>query len=242
MKKVSAILLAFLMILTLLAGCGSKTEEAAAPSEPEQAPVEDAAPSSEPASVNTTILKEADDKMINTYTLLAVNPDAPFADADGNPVEDVSINTAGAEALIDWLLTEESLELLREKRIRQCRFEFHADLSFDEAVERLEKFDPEDQPFVPCEVRRYGEKRICFRVFDRFFFRTDERASLSVLMEGTDGLGVDILAVASGSRSGLSNDRFSGVNLAFVEELKRHMGLDVPKAGIKEKLRRYFKE
>ena len=111
MKKVSAILLAFLMILTLLAGCGSKTEEAAAPSEPEQAPVEDAAPSSESASVNTTILKEADDKMINTYTVLAVNPDAPFADADGNPVEDVSINTAGAEALIDWLLTEESLEL-----------------------------------------------------------------------------------------------------------------------------------
>ena len=101
MKKVSAILLAFLMILTLLAGCGSKTEEAAAPSEPEQAPVEDAAPSSESASVNTTILKEADDKMINTYTLLAVNPDAPFADADGNPVEDVSINTACAEALID---------------------------------------------------------------------------------------------------------------------------------------------
>jgi len=57
--------------------------------------------------VNTTILMEADDAMINNYSLLAVNPEAPFVDADENPVEDVYVNTVGADALINWLLSEE---------------------------------------------------------------------------------------------------------------------------------------
>ena len=61
--------------------------------------------------VDTCILKEADDDMINNYSLLAVNPDAPWVDADGKPVADVTINTAGAEALINWLLSEEGQEL-----------------------------------------------------------------------------------------------------------------------------------
>ena len=61
--------------------------------------------------VDTMILKEADDNMINTYTLLAVNPDAPFVDADGNAVEDVELNTVGAAALINWLLSEEGEDL-----------------------------------------------------------------------------------------------------------------------------------
>lgn len=62
-------------------------------------------------AVDLGILKEADDNMINNYTLIAVNPEAPFTDADGNPVSDVAINTAGAEALIDWLLSAEGNEL-----------------------------------------------------------------------------------------------------------------------------------
>ena len=61
--------------------------------------------------VDTCILKEADDNMINTYTLLAVNPEAPFVDADGNAVTDVQLNTTGAAALINWLLSEEGEEL-----------------------------------------------------------------------------------------------------------------------------------
>lgn len=60
-------------------------------------------------TVNTVILKEADDSMINTYTLIAVNPEAPFKDADGNAVSDVALNTAGADALIEWLLSEEGI-------------------------------------------------------------------------------------------------------------------------------------
>ena len=61
--------------------------------------------------VNTVILKEADDDMINNYSLLAVNPEAPFVDADGKEVKDVQLNTVGAEALINWLLSEEGQEL-----------------------------------------------------------------------------------------------------------------------------------
>ena len=61
--------------------------------------------------VNTVILKEADDKMINNYSVIAVNAEAPFVDADGNEVSDVAVNTAGADALIQWLLTEEAVAL-----------------------------------------------------------------------------------------------------------------------------------
>ena len=64
--------------------------------------------------VDTCILKEADDKMLNTYTAIAVNPEAPFTDADGNAVSDVALNTAGADALIQWLLSQEVLDLAGE--------------------------------------------------------------------------------------------------------------------------------
>ncbi len=89
MKKTLALLLALATLLALCA-CGQKQETLV---------------------VDTCILKEADDAMINTYTLLAVNPEAPFADADGNPVADVNLNTVGAAALINWLLSEEGENL-----------------------------------------------------------------------------------------------------------------------------------
>ena len=60
-------------------------------------------------TVNTVLLKEEDDSMINTYTLIAVNPDAPFTDADGNAAEGVALNTAGADALVEWFLSAEGI-------------------------------------------------------------------------------------------------------------------------------------
>ena len=58
---------------------------------------------------NLTILKEEADDMKNTYSLLGVNPDAAaFADTD------VAINTEGANALIDWLLSDEAAALIKE--------------------------------------------------------------------------------------------------------------------------------
>ena len=93
MKKTVSLLLALVMLLALCA-CGGRQSAPAATEADANIP-------------DTCILKEADDNMINTYTLLAVNPDAPFVNADGAPVTDVALNTAGAAALINWLLSEE---------------------------------------------------------------------------------------------------------------------------------------
>lgn len=58
---------------------------------------------------NLTILKAEAEDMKNTYSLLGVNPDAAaFADTD------VEINTEGANALIDWLLSDEAAALIAE--------------------------------------------------------------------------------------------------------------------------------
>lgn len=119
-KMPLAILLTFVLMCCALAGCKGKDSERAKTTETssmaagetslrETESKETAASetSAGEKGVNTVILKEADDKMINTYTLIAVNPEAPFTDADGNPVSDVAINTAGAEALIQFFLSEE---------------------------------------------------------------------------------------------------------------------------------------
>ena len=113
MKKTLAFLLALVMVLGLCA-CGASNAPAAT-----QAPAATEAPaavgteaSAEPvAAVDTKILYEADDSMLNTYTVIAVNPEAPFTDADGNAVADVAVNTAGADALIHWLLSQTALDM-----------------------------------------------------------------------------------------------------------------------------------
>lgn len=123
MKKLLVWLLLLAMTLSLFAGCSSQeavTEQPAATEPAEEAPVEET-PAQETAAseeteapaaaLQTVILKEQDDSMINTYTLIAVNPEAPFTDADGNAVSDVAINTAGAQALIQWFLSEEGISL-----------------------------------------------------------------------------------------------------------------------------------
>ncbi|MBR6529607.1 MAG: substrate-binding domain-containing protein [Firmicutes bacterium] len=90
MKKLLSLLLVLAMVLSF-AACGTGDE-----------------------GVNLTILIEEDDSMINTYSLLAVNPEAPFVDADKNPVQDVELNTAGADALINWMLSEEAADLIKD--------------------------------------------------------------------------------------------------------------------------------
>lgn len=111
MKKPLALFLTMAMTVCLLAGCGS-TQTAASASASTAAPTSAAASSeAKTASVNTSILMEADDNMINTYTMIAVNPKAPFVDENGKAVDGVSINTAGAAALIEWMLSDEALNL-----------------------------------------------------------------------------------------------------------------------------------
>ena len=112
MKKTLSLLLALVMIFALGA-CGQAAAQPTPTPAPTEAPVATATPAPETA-LNTVILKEADDNMINTYTLLAVNPDAPFTDADGKAVTGVAINTAGAEALIDWMLSPAASALIAD--------------------------------------------------------------------------------------------------------------------------------
>ena len=106
MKKIVSLLLVAVMLLGLVAcGAAKPAETQASETTAAPAPVETAAPATEAPTeaalvVDTCILKEADDKMLNTYTAIAVNPEAPFTDADGNAVSDVAVNTAGADALI----------------------------------------------------------------------------------------------------------------------------------------------
>ena len=113
MKKTLAFLLDLVMVLGLCA-CGASNAPAAtqAPAATEApAAVETEAPAEPVAAVDTKILYEADDSMLNTYTVIAVNPEAPFTDADGNAVADVAVNTAGADALIHWLLSQTALDM-----------------------------------------------------------------------------------------------------------------------------------
>ena len=66
------------------------------------------------AQTNLKILIEQDDSMINNYSLLAVDPNAPFVDSGGNAVSDVELNTVGADALINWMLSDEGKKLIAE--------------------------------------------------------------------------------------------------------------------------------
>ncbi len=123
MKKTISMLLAVMICLALMMACAPAqpvqtpvTEAPVSVTGPTAEPVQQEAQSqepvaAEPAALNTVILKEQDDSMINTYTLIAVNPDAPFTNEDGDPVEGVAVNTAGAAALIQWLLSDEGLEM-----------------------------------------------------------------------------------------------------------------------------------
>lgn len=98
MKRLVTMLLALLMVFSLCA-CNSADK-------PEATETPEATESV--SKVDTCILMEEDENMINNYSLLAVNPDAPFTDADGNAVSDVKINAEGAKALIEWMLSEAS--------------------------------------------------------------------------------------------------------------------------------------
>ena len=118
MKKIVSLLLVLAMMMAL-AACGTTPAQTTAPAETTAPAVETTVPAetTEPAAgvvVDTCILMEADDNMLNTYSVIAVNAEAPFVDADENPVADVYVNTAGADALIQWLLSDEALTMAGE--------------------------------------------------------------------------------------------------------------------------------
>lgn len=113
-KKIISSIIALSVVLSLFA-CGNASKTAAVTETVAETVKEtETTKMEEPkvGSVNLEILKEQDDSMINTYSLLAVNDAAPFVDANGTSVTDVEINTVGADALINWMLGE-GIELAR---------------------------------------------------------------------------------------------------------------------------------
>lgn len=125
MKKIISALLALAMVFGMVACSGANTAETTAPAETVAPVVETEAPETEaPVTeaalvVDTMILMEADADMLNTYSVLAVDPEAPFVDADGNAVSDVAINTTGADALYHWLVSQEALDLAADYGVEE---------------------------------------------------------------------------------------------------------------------------
>ena len=115
--SVVAMLAALAMAFTIV-GCSQSAEPSEGSGTPEasEGTETEGTTEEEPATegVGLTILYEEDDSLINTYSLIAVNPEAPFADADGNAVSDVAINSEGAQAFIDWMLSDEGLALIAD--------------------------------------------------------------------------------------------------------------------------------
>lgn len=106
MKKVLYVLMLVLLSVGMVA-CGSANKA-------EQ-------PAEEPAAetANLVILYEQDDSMINNYSVLTVNPEAPFVDADGNAVSDVELNVVGAKALTDWILSDEAKAMIADYGVEE---------------------------------------------------------------------------------------------------------------------------
>jgi len=67
---------------------------------------------------NLAIMKEEDANMINNYTLMAVNPDAQFKATSnleaGKQQRSTPVNTVGANALINWFLSDEGKTLVKD--------------------------------------------------------------------------------------------------------------------------------
>lgn len=118
-KRICLVVLSVLFAFSVF-GCAKPQADVVTP--PDASPVTmQAEPQDAATAAPTTIdglgikiLLEQDDDMKNNYTVIAVNDAAPFKDADGKAVSGVAINTAGAQALIDWLMSDEAATLIAD--------------------------------------------------------------------------------------------------------------------------------
>ena len=119
-KRFLSFALAALLVLGLF-GCAKPAQETTEDVTPvtvdaqQTAAPADMTPTPDPydtGELGIVILREQDEDMINNYSVLAVNEAAPFKDADGKAVSGVAINTVGATALVDWLMSDEAAQLI----------------------------------------------------------------------------------------------------------------------------------
>ena len=112
------ICLVVLSVLLAFATFGCAKQQAAVATASDATPVSIQAEPEVTAAPMTTdslgikILLEQDADMMNNYTVIAVNDAAPFKDADGKAVSGVAINTVGAKALVDWLMSSKAADLI----------------------------------------------------------------------------------------------------------------------------------
>ena len=191
MKKTLSLLLALVMLFSL----GISAFAADAPAEETDALV-----------VDTMILKEADDNMINNYSLLAVNPEAPFVDADGNAVEDVELNTVGAAALINWLLSEEGEAAA-------------ADYGFAEYGEYL-FYLKEDRPVSTADIPEATEETKLIRLSTTTSVN-DSGLLGSLLPMFEEKYGYEVEVYSAGTGKAIANAKMGNADLILVHSKKQ---------------------
>ena len=191
MKKTLSLLLALVMLFSL----GISAFAADAPAEETDALV-----------VDTMILKESDDNMINNYTLLAVNPEAPFVDADGNAVEDVELNTVGAAALINWLLSEEGETAA-------------ADYGFAEYGEYL-FYLKEDRPVSTADIPEATEETKLIRLSTTTSVN-DSGLLGSLLPMFEEKYGYEVEVYSAGTGKAIANAKMGNADLILVHSKKQ---------------------
>ena len=191
MKKTLSLLLALVMLFSL----GISAFAADAPAE-----------ETDELVVDTMILMEADDNMINNYTLLAVNPEAPFVDADGNAVEDVALNTVGAAALINWLLSEEGEAAA-------------ADYGFAEYGEYL-FYLKEDRPVSTADIPEATEETKLIRLSTTTSVN-DSGLLGSLLPMFEEKYGYEVEVYSAGTGKAIANAKMGNADLILVHSKKQ---------------------
>ena len=189
MKKIVSLLLAFAMIFAL--GAVSAMADDA---------------KTDKLIVDTCILKEADDAMINNYTLLAVNPEAPFVDADGKEVKDVALNTTGAAALINWMLSEEGEELA-------------ANFGFDKYGEYL-FYLKDDRPVSTAEIPAATEETRLIRLSTTT--SVNDSGLLGYLLPiFEEKYGYEVEVYSAGTGKSIANAKMGNADLILVHAKKQ---------------------
>jgi len=218
MKKLVSLLLALVMILGL-AACGAtepaakeeseaatevvveETEEVAEEVTEEVTEEEEAAP-----VVDTTILMEADDDMLNTYSVLAVNPEAPFVDADNNAVTDVTLNTAGADALYQWLVSQEALDMAGAYGVE----EYNANLFYVK----------EDAPVYGGTIAPATEETKAIRLSTTTSVN-DSGLLAKLLPEFESKYGYEVEVFSAGTGKSINNAKMGNADLILVHSKKQ---------------------
>lgn len=155
----------------------------------------------ETPSVDLQILYEADDSMINNYSILAVNPEAPFTDADGNAVEDVALNNAGAEALINWMISADAEALA-------------ADFGVEEYGEHL-FYLKEDAPVSTVEIPEATDETKTIRLSTTTSVNDSGLlAYLLPVFEETYGYSVEVYSAGTGKS--IANAKAGNADLILV--------------------------